>query len=399
VSKPKAPTPPDYAAAAREQGTANVGSAVATNYLNQANQVGPNGSLTYTYGNPIDVNGTSVPQATATTTLSPDQQVLYDQNQRISQALNTTAESGIGYVQQAFANPLDTSKYTPRLMEAPAALDGTIAATGLSQQGGPAGVRLQDQLDFSRVTAAPSTTDYMDQRDRITNAMLDRLRPSMERDQQTLETRNTNQGIFRGSEANNWDQQNLDKSQNDLRIAALLAGNKEQQDLFGNTMNLRGMDINQAISAGNFTNDSRNATFGQAATAVGINNAAQQAQAQQAQAAEEARNRAAAQTFNQGLAVSQFNNQAMQQALQMEAYGRNDPLNTLNTLRTGNQATIPTFGNATAGSNIAPPPLYQATQDQYSAAMAQYQAQLQAQGGLFSGLGSLGAGIATGGFW
>jgi len=392
MSKPKAPTPPDYAAAAREQGTANVNSAIATNYLNQADQVGPNGSLTYTYGEGYRLpDGTMIPRATATTTLSPDQQVLYDQNMRISQDLNKTAQEGIGYVRDAFAKPINTSKYMPGTVATPGQISGTIAPTSLSVQGGPGTVGLQDQYDFSRVTAAPSTTDYMDQRDRITNAMLERLRPTMERDQRTLETRNSNQGIFRGSEANNWDQQNLDKQQNDLRIAALLAGNAEQQALFNNTMNLRGMDINQAISAGNFTNDARNATFGQRATSAQIANAAQNQQFQQNLAQQEAAARAAQTNFSQGLAAQQFNNQAMGQALQTESFGRNDPINTLNALRTGNQATIPTFGNATAGSNITPAPIYQSTQDQYNAAMAQYQAQMQSQGGFLSGLAGIGS--------
>jgi hypothetical protein len=41
MSKPKAPPPPDYAAAATAQGAANTNSAIATNFLNQADQIGP----------------------------------------------------------------------------------------------------------------------------------------------------------------------------------------------------------------------------------------------------------------------------------------------------------------------------------------------------------------------
>ena len=90
MGKPKAPATPDYAAAAKEQGTANVNAAIATNYLNQANQVGPDGSLTYTYSKPgsglgyTTSEGQYIPQVTATTTLSPGQQKLYDQNNLIS---------------------------------------------------------------------------------------------------------------------------------------------------------------------------------------------------------------------------------------------------------------------------------------------------------------------------
>jgi hypothetical protein len=53
MSKPQAPAPPDYAAAATAQGQANENSALATNYLNQVNQVGPYGSLTYNYNKTV----------------------------------------------------------------------------------------------------------------------------------------------------------------------------------------------------------------------------------------------------------------------------------------------------------------------------------------------------------
>src|SRR4051812_4145485 len=112
MGKPKAPPPPDYAAAATAQGQANTSSAIATNFLNQANQVGPDGSLTYSYdsqhGHTLP-DGTVIPQTTATTTLSPEQQKLHDQQIGISTQLNDLAASGIGYVGDAAAHPIDQS--------------------------------------------------------------------------------------------------------------------------------------------------------------------------------------------------------------------------------------------------------------------------------------------------
>lgn len=302
MGKPKAPPPPDYAAAAAEQGKANLNSALGTNYLNQANQIDPYGSRTYSYdttkGNRLP-DGTIIPQTTATTTLSPTQQHLYDQQTGISTQLNDLASRGIGYVDKASSTPID-----------------------------------QNQLP-TQVTSLDQTSG-VGLRDKITNAMMERLQPQIERDRAALDTRLSNQGITHGSEAYNWDQTNFQKGVNDQRIAALLAGDQEQQS-----------------------------------------------------------------QFSRGLAGGQFTNQARGQAIQEADYFKNQPLNMLNALRSGNQTTLPQFGNVSAGSNIAAAPVYQATADQYSAAMQAYQAQLQARGALIGGLSSIaGAGTmaAFGGF-
>lgn len=292
MGKPKAPPPPDYAAAATAQGAANTSSAIATNFLNQANQVGPQGSLTYSYdtahGHTLP-DGTVIPQTTATTTLSPEQQHLYDQQTGISTQLNDVAAQGIGYVADAASHPVDQSQLP--------ALTGSVNGTG--------GTALRDQ---------------------ITNAMMERLQPQIDRDRAALDVRDANQGITHGSEAYNWDQQNFQHGVNDQRIAALLAGDTEQQN-----------------------------------------------------------------EFSRGLASGQFGNAARGQAIQEADYFKNQPLNMLNALRTGNQVTMPQFGNVSAGSNIAAAPIYQAANDQYSAAMQQYQAKMAQSNALMQGIAGLGS--------
>jgi cytochrome c1 len=98
VGKPKAPPAPDYKGAAEAQGAANLNATLGTNYLNQVNQVGPDGSLTFKYdyqnGNRLP-DGTVIPNTTAVTSLSPEQQKLYDQNNQISTALNDLAQRGL----------------------------------------------------------------------------------------------------------------------------------------------------------------------------------------------------------------------------------------------------------------------------------------------------------------
>lgn len=291
MSKPKAPPPPDYAAAATAQGTANTNSAIATNFLNQANQVGPHGSMTYSYDHSKGYtlpDGTVIPQTTATTLLSPEQQKLYDQQTGISTKLNDLASQGIGYVGEATRTPIDQSK-----------LPG-----------------LHSQLPM----------DYTKQRDQITDAMMQRMQPYIDRDRAAMDTKLANQGITHGSEAYNWDNDIFNRGVNDQRIAALLAGDTEQQN-----------------------------------------------------------------QFTRGLASSQFGNQARQQAIQEADYFKNQPLNMLNALRSGNQVNMPQFGNVSAGSNIAAAPVYQAAGDQYAAAMNNYQMKLQQQNALMGGVAGIGS--------
>jgi hypothetical protein len=293
VGKPKAPAPPDYAAAATAQGQANTQSAIASNFLNQVNQSGPYGSLNYSYDQAHGYtlpDGTRIPSVTATTTLSPDQQHLLDQQTGISTQLNDLASSGISNVGNAVAHPIDMS---------------SLPTLHSDLGNGADGVALRNQ---------------------ITDAMMQRLQPSIDRDRSALDTRLANQGITNGSQAYNNDQNVFQQGVNDQRIAALLAGDQEQQN-----------------------------------------------------------------QFNRGLAGAQFGNQARNQALQEAEFARTEPLNMLNALRTGNSVNLPQFGNVSGGAGIAAAPIYQATQDQYSAAMQNYQQRVAQQSALMSGIGSLGS--------
>lgn len=368
MGKGSAPDPPDYAAAAEAQGAANVNSALATSFLNQANQVGPNGSLNYSY----DYNngytlpdGTKIPLTTATTVLSPGQQHLYDQNMGISGQLNDLASQGIGYVADAANTPPIPSGLNP--------LSTSLTRQNFDGSADPTQQGIQGQYDFSGVTGMPNRDEFNQARDQVTDAYMQRLQPYIDRDRSAMQNKLANQGITMGSEAYGADNDVFNRGVNDQRIAALLSGDQEAQRLFSNAMQERGQGVNEAISQGNFGNQAQAQEFGQNQQALQNYNTAAQG------------------NFAQGLAASQFGNQARSQAIQEADYARNAPLNMLNALRTGNQATIPTFGNVTAGANIAPAPVYQAANDQYNAQLANYNAQLQQQSGFMGGLASLGS--------
>lgn len=298
MGKPKAPKAPDYQAAAKEQGEANLNSSLATTYLDRINQYGPEGSMVYRdTGTRTLPNGTTIPIQDVITTLSPDQQKLYDQNNQISTNLNDLAIGGIDYVGNTVNKPFDTS-----------------------------------QLG-NRVTKLPGAEDFGRQRDEVVAALMERMAPQLAKQENSLRTRLSNQGFAPGTEAYTADYDVFNRGRNDAQLAAILAGSQEQDRL-----------LNQSARAGEFQNQSREA------------------------------------------------------GIQEQAFFRNEPLNTLNALRTGNQAQMPQFGAPASATAIAPAPIYAATNDGYNAQLKAYEQQMAGYSGLLSGLGQLGGAALTGGF-
>ncbi len=183
--------------------------------------------------------------------------------------------------------------------------------------------------------------------DKASNLLMQRLEPQMERQNQKLEQQLANQGITRGSEAYTRAKQDLAMQQNDLLNQAQLSGASLQNQFFG-----------QGLQAGQFGNTAQ-----------------QQMLANQINAANLA-------------------NQARQQGFSELAYQRNEPLNTLNAVRSGAQVTGPSFVNAPQQAVTQGPDYLSATMGNYQNQLANFNAQQAAQANLNSGLFGLGgAGI------
>src|SRR5688572_28674631 len=105
----KAPPPPDYAALAQQQGLADKAAAQYNTNANRVNQVGPQGSITWSMRPGADPNNPQAGDYQQTTSLSPEQQALYNSQNRISQQYANTAEQGLGRVSESLGKPLDTS--------------------------------------------------------------------------------------------------------------------------------------------------------------------------------------------------------------------------------------------------------------------------------------------------
>lgn len=160
------------------------------------------------------------------------------------------------------------------------------------------------------------------------DAIMSRLEPQMGRQQVSTETQLTNQGLRPGSEAWTNAMTDLHNQQNDQRTQAAAAG------------------VNLDMSANN-------------------------------------------QGFNQAVQSGQFGNTAQQQALAQAIQQRQMPLNEITALMSGSQIQSPQF-QPYQGSNIAPPPVYNAAVQQGQYAQNAYNQQVGQGNSTMSGLFSLG---------
>lgn len=166
-SKSSPPPAPNYTQAAQATSAGNLAMAREQQAANMVNQNTPYGSLSYS-ANPSsqDINGN--PTYTATQTLSPQEQQLFNQTTGLSSGLLNTAQSGLDYANQTLAKPgVDLN---------------SLPSTGINP-----GQQYQ-------------------------NAMMQQLQPQIDRQQEQLNTSLANQGIPIGSEA--WKNAQQQQSQN-----------------------------------------------------------------------------------------------------------------------------------------------------------------------------------------
>jgi len=106
-----------------------------------------------------------------------------------------------------------------------------------------------------------------------------------------------------------------------------------------------------------FSNEAQQQDFANRMAAMGFNNQQIQQMYANQVAQQQANNAIAQQQFANQLTGANLANQARQQGFQEQAYLRNEPLNTLNAVRSGAQVTGPSFVNVpqqatTAGANL-----------------------------------------------
>jgi hypothetical protein len=208
MGKSSPPPPPDPGIVAAAQGGENRDTAAFNSAINRVNQVGPNGSTTWTIRPGADPKNPQPGDYIQTTSYSPQQQALYDAQSRIGQNLAGVAESGLNRVGAGMATPFSTE--------------------GLAQYG-----ELRGVSDTSRLPQLAGGGSYADQTKAVQDAMYARLKPGLDTSRREAENRLLNSGIEKGTQAWNDAQQNLSRGETDAQMQSILAGSQEQSRLAG----------------------------------------------------------------------------------------------------------------------------------------------------------------------
>jgi len=341
---PAAPAAPDYTGAAQATAAGNLAAAQQATKANRVNQYSPYGSSVYSQADPNDPNSAW----SQNISLSPTGQQLLDN-------LNQS-QLGVGALQQGATSNVADKMGQP------------FNYTGPQVQGSVNQPNINTSFDTSGVAAIPAADAAARQNaeDKAYQAATSRLDPQWNQRTQMQETQLRNQGLAPGSEAYTNAMRDFNYGRNDAytqaQANAVNQGLANQQAQFGMGLQANQTGFNQAQAQG---------TFG---------------------------NQAAGQQFNQGLASGNFNNQAAQNALAQQMALYNQPLNTLNALRSSSQVTNPQFANVPQQQTTTGPNYSGATQSQGQYDMGLYNSGVGQANSFNNGLMSI-AGSALGGFF
>ncbi|WP_181171716.1 tail fiber domain-containing protein [Mesorhizobium sp. B2-6-7] len=375
------------------------------------------------------VQGYYVPQYTATQTLSPSQQAIFDQSQAAQGNLAKLANSQSSFLNDYLGKPLDLSKI-------PAAGNAANLQTPNYQQfaNGPQlatsfnnGGKIQNQIagagdiqnqigDAGQITRDYGPADgYAGNVQQVQDALMSRLNPQIDQQRAALETRLTNQGIRLGSSAYEQAMNQFNQGLNDQRTSVLLQSGQEQSRLANLDAQRAGFQnsaqqqaYNQQLGKGQFANAAQAQQYSQNANNAQFGNAAQQQGFNQNQALAGFSNSALQQMFGNSNQVTGQNNQLQDQRLNAqlaqfnaqnqqrsqalsEAYAqRSQPINEIGSLLSGAQIQQPTFVNANM-PNIPTVDYAGLVNDNYNQRLAIAQQQAQASQGILGGLFGLGS--------
>lgn len=390
MGKPKAPPAPDYAALAQQQGTESRDTAGFNTNINRVNQVGPYGSVTWAQRPGADPLHPGVGDYTQTTALSPEQQALYDANNRISQSFANTAESGLSRVGGAMAAP-----FNPQGLPAWQTVDtsgaspvSSVGAWALPNQSIGAG-QVQQQLQRGGLPALDYGT--AEARQRVESALRARLTPQLDEQQRALESQLLNSGLEKGSQAWNSELDRMGRARNDAEQQIIAAGGAEESRLSDLQRAQRAQLFGEELGAGQFANNAIGQQFGQDLSAAQFGNTAAGQDFSQRLQSGQFRNQAAYQQIMAALQAAGQNNQTRGQSFQEQLMQRQLPLNETNALRTGAQTQMPQFGSYYTGGNAQAAPVLDAGMAQGSYDMNRYNQQLGGYNALLGGLAGLGS--------
>lgn len=417
----KAPDAPDYLALATKQGDINANAARLGTQLSRVNQVTPYGSVTYrqagggTTGQPQiptqpstpttqalnptggGIYGNMMAQALAqrnqsassstpsgstplssfsptsvqpsdqweqVTTLSPEQQRLFDINQSNQTNLGQTAAQRLSRIAaQGDLNfngqPSQVTGVSPSQFKTDVNSPGTAVSS----------------LDFSGAPALPGANDFSAERQRVEDAMYGRatadLDPQFKQREEAERTRLINSGNAQGSESWNNEMGNFgrarDSAYENARNSAILAGGNEQSRLMADALRARQQSTAETTAQGQFGNQAAQQALQAELSKLGLYNAAEGDQ------------------FAQGVTNAGLQNQGRATGIQELLTQRNQPLQEFMSLYGGAQPNVP---NSPVGSaqSVSPYDLLSAANQQYQTQIDAYNARQAGSSGMLGGL-------------
>ena len=336
-----------FVQAAQANAMGNIQGAQAATAANRVNQSTPFGNLTYTQtgtdsaGNPI-----------------------WSANQTLTPELAGIGTNLLNQLQSTTSQPFDVSQYQ----------QGTVGAGPSFTNATPA--ELQQKFNQNPSLQTSLENQGMAGWDKATGLLMERLEPSLARQQKALDTQLANQGIMRGSEAYNQAQQDLAQKQNDLRTQAALSGQQVQQNLFG-----------QGLQAGQFGNIAQQQMYQNALSNVNQQNTAAQQNFQNQLAATQFNNQLGQQSYANQLAQQAANNAALQANYGQNLAAYQLPMSQLGAFKS---ASAPTYINPYTQAAVSGPDILGAYTSSEAARIAQQNADAAKQAALTGGLFQLG---------
>ena len=334
--KSKAPAAPNPVDTARASTSTNVATSLANTFLNNTNQITPEGSLrydvtgNYSWHDPYTNLNVDIPTFTATQQLTPQGQAIQDQSMAAKYNMAGMANAQSARLSSHLANDIN-------LGGAPAAGDPS-SITGIPQASTTFGDAGQQQTTFGdagEITRSYGPADdFSSDRSRVEESLYGRLNPQLQRERGNIEQRLADQGIRYGSQAYTSAMDDYNRQANDLRLGVTAAGGQEQQRMMDMAAQRAGFqnaaqqqDFLQQQGRGQFANQAQTNQFTQAAARGEFQNAGLAQQMAQAQTGFNAQNMARNQFMNEQYAA------------------RNQPINEISSLLSGSQISNPNFVN------------------------------------------------------
>lgn len=436
AKQPKVPSAKETAGA---QAESNYSTAMLNQLFGMVNQRGPDGTRSYgkvgtrTITDPFTGEAREVPVFEETTTLSPELARLRKIGIEADTSLARAGAQQTARVEQMMGRPVNTAAL-PRAGGALGAAAGSLSM--MTMQGLPGrgetiakGVGNSAQLGKLDTTrgAMPNqigadlmpklAQDYgsqgLQQRARVENAMMARMRGQQDIDARQLNQQLADQGITLGSPAHKAAMENQARAVNDARLGVIAAGGQEQalQDqlalshaTFGN--NARQATFDNRLSAGQFnaglqqqdyaqrrglaeqamaenrlrTSNSRadlDAAVARGGYAEGVRKAAYDERAGMI----DQNNAASTAALNNQIARGNYATGLRNNALQEQYGARSQMLNELASLLGGTQVASPQFGTPGGTASVAGVDYMGAAQNEYQNKVAVAQRRNQALGG------------------